>query len=84
MSLNQVVLAYSLDTTWLGPGRGRNEGPGDPGDNMTGGSFQALCLDECGCSPGKISGAPTCTDENCGRYASLSDSISTFLDRFEL
>ena len=59
MSLNQLVWP-SLGAPWLGPGGGSKGGPGDPGYNHTGGSFQALCIDECGCSS---SGKPyRCTD----------------------
>ena len=43
-------VGLSLGAPWLGPGGGSKGGPGDPGYNQTGGSFQALCLDECGCS----------------------------------
>ena len=50
----------SLGTPWLGPGGGSSAGPGDPGYNQSGGSLQALCLTECGCS---TSGKPyMCTD----------------------
>ena len=64
----------SLGAPWLGPGGGSSAGPGDPSYNNTGGSFRALCLDECGCSTsGKIpvpgfAPIPACTDENCGGH----------------
>ena len=63
-------VGLSLGAPWLGPGGGSSGGPGDPGFNNTGGSFQALCLDECGCSTsGKIPASapdpPPCHGPSC-------------------
>ena len=52
-------VGLSLGAPWLGPGGGSSGGPGDPGFNNTGGSFQALCLDECGCSTRGFTSIPT-------------------------
>ena len=74
----------STGTPWLGPDGGAGGGPGDPGYPGTGGSFQSLCMGECGCltggtagPTGGMNGSGPCTDENCvGRCVVCSPSFN--------